>query len=136
VEKIPTGYRILSSRIFFKPYTADYTDVRTDLADQNMKRLADMAAKLRKFPNYNIRLVGHAVMIHWDNAALGDIEQKEVLLPLSTARADAVKKAMIDRGLEASMFTSQGVGAADPLVPDSDFADHWRNRRVAFFIEK
>ena len=25
VEKIATGFRILSSRIFFKPYTADYT---------------------------------------------------------------------------------------------------------------
>jgi outer membrane protein OmpA-like peptidoglycan-associated protein/flagellar hook assembly protein FlgD len=136
VEKTPTGFRILSSRIFFKPYTADYTDVKTELADQNVKRLADMAAKLRKFPNYHIRLVGHAVMIHWDNKALGDIEQREILLPLSTARAEAVKKAMIDRGLEASMFTAQGVGASDPLVLDSDFADRWRNRRVAFFIEK
>ena len=28
VEKTATGLRILSSRIFFKPYTADYQDVR------------------------------------------------------------------------------------------------------------
>ena len=101
-----------------------------------MRRLADMAAKLKKFPAYNIRLVGHAVMIHWDNARLGEIEQRDVLLPLSRARAEAVKDAMIDRGLERSMFTTEGVGAADPLVPDSDLADHWKNRRVAFFIER
>jgi outer membrane protein OmpA-like peptidoglycan-associated protein len=136
VEKIATGFRILSSRIYFKAYTADYKDVRPDLAAQNMRRLTDMAAKLKKFPDYNIRLVGHAVMIHWDNTRLGNIEQRDVLLPLSRARADAVKDAMVDRGLQSSAFTAQGVGATDPLVPDSDFADHWQNRRVAFFIER
>ncbi len=136
VEKTSTGFRILSSRIFFKPYTADYQDVRPDLAQQNMKRLADMAAKLKKFPDYKIKLVGHAVMIHWDNKRLGDIEQRDVLLPLSKARAEAVKNALVGGGLDSSVFTTEGVGAADPLVLDSNFADHWRNRRVAFFIEK
>ena len=136
VEKTSTGFRILSSRIFFKPYTADYQDVRPDLAEQNMKRLAAMTAKLKKFPDYKIRLVGHAVMIHWDNKRLGDIEQRDVLVPLSKARAEAVKNALVGGGLDSSVFTTEGAGAADPLVPDSNFADHWRNRRVAFFIEK
>jgi len=136
VEKTATGFRILSSRIFFKAYTADYQDVRPDLASQNMKRLDDMAAKLKKFPNYKIKLVGHAVMIHWDDKALGDIEQKEVLIPLSKDRADAVMKALVDRGLDASRFTTDGVGASDQLVPDSDLANHWQNRRVAFYLEK
>jgi len=136
VEKTATGYRILSSRIFFKAYTADYQDVRPDLASQNMKRLTDMAAKLKKFPNYRIRLVGHAVKIHWDNKALGDIEQREILIPLSQARAEAIKKALVDRGLSAATFTTEGVGASDQIVPDSDLADRWQNRRVAFFLER
>jgi flagellar hook assembly protein FlgD len=136
VEKTPTGYRILSSRIFFKPFTADYIDVRPDLAAQNMRRLNDMAVKLKKFPQYKIRLVGHAVMIYWFDKALGAIEQKDILIPLSEARAEAVKKALIDRGLDAAMFATQGVGASDQLVPDSDIADRWQNRRVAFFLEK
>ena len=136
VEKTATGYRILSSRIFFKAYTADYQDVRPDLAAQNMTRLNDLAAKLKKFPSYKIKLVGHAVMIYWDNKALGDIEQREVLIPLSQARSEAIKKALVDRGLPDSMFTTQGVGASDQLVPDSDLADRWQNRRVAFFLER
>jgi outer membrane protein OmpA-like peptidoglycan-associated protein len=136
VEKTPTGFRILSSRIFFQEFTADYQDVKPDLAAQNMKRLDDMATKLKKFPNYNIKLVGHAVMIYWDNKALGDIEQREVLIPLSQARAEAVEKALVDRGLDSSMFTTEGVGAADQLVPDSDIDNRWQNRRVAFFLEK
>ncbi|HVP19139.1 MAG TPA: OmpA family protein [Spirochaetia bacterium] len=136
VEKTPTGFRILSSRIFFKAYTADYQDVKPELAQQNLRRLNDMAAKLKKFPNYRIRLQGHAVMIHWDNKALGDIEQREILIPLSEARAEAIKKALVDRGLSASMFTTQGVGASDQIVPDSDLADRWQNRRVAFYLER
>jgi hypothetical protein len=43
--------------------------VRPELAAQNVKRLADMAAKLKKLP---VKLVRHAVMIHWDKKARGD----------------------------------------------------------------
>jgi outer membrane protein OmpA-like peptidoglycan-associated protein len=136
VEKTAEGLRILSSRIFFKPYTADYIDVRPDLKEQNMKRLEDMAAKLKKFPNYKIKLIGHAVMIHWDNKVLGDAEQKYVLIPLSQRRAEAIKKAMVDKGLDEAMFTTEGVGASDQIVPDSDLANRWQNRRVAFYVER
>jgi outer membrane protein OmpA-like peptidoglycan-associated protein/flagellar hook assembly protein FlgD len=136
VERTATGFRILSSRIFFQAYTADYQDVKPELAAQNMKRLDDLTAKLQKFPDYRIRLVGHAVMIYWDNKSLGDVEQRDVLIPLSKARAEAVMKALVDRGLSSSMFTRDGVGASDQLVPDSNLADRWRNRRVAFFLER
>jgi len=136
VEKTPTGYRILSSRIFFKPFTADYTDVPANLASQNVQRLDQLAAKLAKFPDYRIKLVGHAVMINWDNKARGEAEQKEILIPLSKTRADAIRQAMFDRGLDPAMITAEGVGGSDQLVPDSNLSDRWRNRRVAFFLEK
>jgi outer membrane protein OmpA-like peptidoglycan-associated protein/flagellar hook assembly protein FlgD len=136
VEKTATGFRILSSRIFFKAYTADWQDVKAELASQNMRRLNDLASKLKKFPTYRIKLVGHAVMIHWDNKKLGDIEQRDELIPLSQARAEAIKKALVERGLPESMFTTEGVGASDQLVPDSNLGDRWQNRRVAFFLER
>jgi outer membrane protein OmpA-like peptidoglycan-associated protein len=136
VEKMGSGYRILASRIFFKAFTADYKDVPPDLASQNMARLDAMASKLKKFPGYKIRMVGHAVMINWDNPRAGAVEQKEILLPLSKSRAEAVKSALVDRGLEAARFTTEGVGASDQLVPDSNYKDRWQNRRVALFLEK
>jgi len=136
VEKTATGFRILSSRIFFKAYTADYMDVRPDLKAQNLERLSALGDKLKKFPDYKIKLVGHAVMIHWDNKALGAIEQRDVLIPLSQARADAIKKALVDRGLPENMFSTDGVGASDQIVPDSDLANRWQNRRVAFYLER
>ena len=136
VEKTATGYRILASRIFFKAFTADYTDVPPELAKQNMSRLDALAAKLKKFPGYKIKMVGHAVSIFWDNPALGAVEQKDILIPLSKARADAVEAALADRGLNKSRFTTDGVGASDQLVPDSNYKERWQNRRVALFLEK
>ena len=129
------GYRIQSSRIFFKPYTADYRDVPPDIAKQNMARLDAMAEKLKKFPSDSIKIVGHAVMVYWDNPTLGKIEEQDVLLPLSRARAKAIEDALIERGLLPGMFVADGVGASDQIVPDSDYKDRWENRRVALFIE-
>ncbi|MGA2546135.1 MAG: OmpA family protein [Rectinemataceae bacterium] len=136
VEKTPTGYRIRSSRIFFKAFTADYIDVPANLASQNIQRLDQLSAKLKKFPDYKIKVVGHAVMINWANPVKGKAEQEKILIPLSAARAEAVKKAMVDRGFDPSMIVTEGVGASDQLVPDSDLANRWRNRRVAFFLDK
>ncbi len=136
VEKTATGYRILASRIFFKAFTADYTDVPPELAKQNMARLDALAAKLKKFPDYKIRMIGHAVSIFWDDPAKGREEQQAILIPLSKARAEAVKAALVDRGLDGGRFTTDGVGASDQLVPDSDYKDRWQNRRVALFLEK
>jgi flagellar motor protein MotB len=136
VERRGNGYRILASRIFFKAFTADYLDMPKDLAKQNVRRLDALAAKLKKFPGYRIQIVGHAVMIFWDNPVRGAVEQKDILIPLSKARAEAVKAALVKRGLEIGRFTTEGVGASDQLVPDSDYKDRWQNRRVALFLEK
>jgi outer membrane protein OmpA-like peptidoglycan-associated protein len=136
VERTPNGFRILSSRIFFKAFTADYRNVAADLEKQNVARLDALAEKLKKFPGYKIRIVGHAVSIHWDNPALGKVEQETILIPLSKARADAVMHALTARGLDAGRFTTDGVGAADQLVPDSNRSQRWQNRRVALYLER
>jgi hypothetical protein len=136
VIKDGAGYRIENSRVFFKGFTADYLDVPAELAKQNNLRLDRLAEKLRKFKDYRIRIVGHAVKIHWDDPALGAIEQASVLLPLSKVRTEVIKKALVDRGLDPKMISTDGVGAADPLVPDSDYAKRWRNRRTAIFLVK
>jgi hypothetical protein len=50
---------------------------------QNGIRLDQLAEKLKKFPKYKISIVGRAVMIHWDDKVLGEIEQDTVLVPPS-----------------------------------------------------
>jgi len=129
-------YRIVIAGIVFKSYTADFKDVEPDRAKRNDYTLGRLAAKLAKLEGYDIGLVGHAVKIHWDNPVLGDAEQAEILLPLSRSRAKAIADALIERGIDPKRLWTDGVGASQQLVPDSDFNNRWRNRRVEFFLTK
>jgi len=136
VFKEGDGYRIRVSSIVFKAFTADYKNVPADRAARNINTLDLLAAKLAKFPDYKIRLEGHAVMINWDNKAKGDAEQKAILIPLSRERADAIRDALVERSVATERMVTDGVGAKDPLVPDSDYSNRWKNRRVEFYILK
>jgi outer membrane protein OmpA-like peptidoglycan-associated protein len=129
-------YRVDVASIVFKGYTDDYQDLPEAQATRNRLTLDRLAAKFAKFPDYRIRLVGHAVMINWDDPALGKPEQAKILVPLSRARAAAIAKALSARGLGASRMIIEGVGAADPVVPDGDLVNRWKNRRVEFYLEK
>ena len=138
VLKVGDGYRIRVSSIVFKAFTADYKDVPPDRAARNLATLDLLAAKLKlaKFADYKIKLEGHAVMINWDNKKKGDAEQRAILIPLSKSRADSIESALVERGLSGDRLVANGVGALDPVVPDSDFMNRWKNRRVEFYLLK
>ena len=136
IVKMGDGYRIRIASIVFKPFTADYLDVAPDIAGRNVATLNLLAEKLKKFPGYQIKMVGHAVMVNWDNPVLGKAEQDKELIPLSKARAEAIMQALVARGIEASRIVTSGVGASDQIVPDSDYANRWKNRRVEFYLRK
>jgi outer membrane protein OmpA-like peptidoglycan-associated protein/flagellar hook assembly protein FlgD len=136
VMKVGDGYRIRVSSIVFKAFAADYKNVLPDRAARNTATLDLLALKLARFPDYKIRLEGHAVMINWDDKGKGAAEQKAVLIPLSQSRAEAIKNALVEKGIAEDRMITQGVGANDPLVPDSDYPNRWKNRRVEFYILK
>ncbi|HET6484962.1 MAG TPA: OmpA family protein [Spirochaetia bacterium] len=136
VEKTAAGNCILTSNIYFKDFTADCQHVAPDLAKQNVARLDALAKKLKKFPDYKIRIVGHAVAIYWFNPALAKREQRDVLIPLSKARAEAIKRALVARGINGAKLSTEGVGASDQSVSDRNLADRWQNRQVDLYVEK
>jgi hypothetical protein len=129
-------YRVDVASILFKGYTDDWLDLPAEQVAQNRLTLDRLAAKFSRFPDYRIRLVGHAVMINWDDPNLGVPEQEDILIPLSRARAKVIARALSERGIAASRLIVEGVGALKPLVPDSDLVNRWKNRRVEFFLEK
>lgn len=128
--------KIVIASITFPPYSADFTKISADQSEENewiLKRLAEI---LKKFARYKITIEGHAVMVYWYDPARGEEEHRDVLLPLSKARAEAVKRALTGLGIEQIRMSTVGLGGSQPIVPFSDLENRWKNRRVEFILEK
>ena len=50
--------------------------------------------------------------------------------------AEAVKAALVQLGIPAASMRTVGLGALDPVVPDSDLKNRWKNRRVEMVLDK
>ena len=128
--------KVRISSIIFAPNTANYLDVSEEDVEKNLKTIRRLAEIFQKYDTYNIRIEGHAVMVYWDDPERGKREQTEVLLPLSTERAEAVRDALVELGLDADRLTTVGLGASNPIVSFGDLENRWKNRRVEFILIK
>ena len=130
--------KIIISSIYFVPYTADYFSEALDKekVERNLETLDRLAAVLKKYGQYRIRLEGHAVREYWDNPVRVIREENEELLPLSIQRAEAIRDALEKRGIAASRMITRGFGGTRPIVPHSDLDNRWKNRRVEFILIK
>ncbi len=127
--------KIRITSIYFEPDTADYTTLEDpEKVRQNRETLDKLAEYLKEYSNYQIRIEGHAVLIYWRYAERAAEEQEEVLLPLSKDRAEAVKDALVERGIDADRISTAGIGGSDPIVPHGDLDERWKNRRVEFIL--
>ena len=55
-------------------------------------------------------------------------------LDLSQRRAEAVRRWLVDHGVEESRISARGYGSTRPLVPNITSANRARNRRVQFTV--
>ena len=53
---------------------------------------------------------------------------------LSQERAEAVRAALIERGVPAERLVARGYGVLRPIAPDTDADSRARNRRVEFRV--
>ena len=136
VLKEGDNLRIIISSIYFNPNTADYVNVEPDIYKKNLETLDKLVEIFNKYPGYRIRLEGHAVRVYWNKPDRWLTEETDVLLPLSEDRAEAIRDALIRRGIRAERLTTQGIGGYRPVVPHSDLDNRWKNRRVEFILIK
>ena len=125
--------RIRITSIQFVPFEADYRNLEDeDEVEQNLQTLDRLAEVLKKYPDHQIRVEGHAVQIYHYDEELAQEEQEETLVPLSRERAEAIKQALVERGVAAERMTTVGRGGAEPVVPHGNLENRWKNRRVEF----
>jgi flagellar hook assembly protein FlgD/outer membrane protein OmpA-like peptidoglycan-associated protein len=126
--------KVRIASITFAANTPDYVNVEADAAAKNGVTIQRLAEIFKKYSKYRIEIDGFANIVNFDNPAKAKVEQDTELIPLSKARADAIRAALIAQGIEAGRITTVGKGGADPVVPFSDIDNRWKNRRVEFVL--
>jgi outer membrane protein OmpA-like peptidoglycan-associated protein len=129
--------KIRIASITFPPNSADLAAVtEVDKAMRNDRTLARLFEIFNKYSSYRILIEGHANITRlWSQAEM-DKENQEELIPLSLARAEAVKNALVRLGLDAGRISVSGLGGSKPIVPFTDEENRWKNRRVEFILIK
>ena len=127
--------KIRISSITFSGNSADL-DAVADITtgEKNQKIIERLNEIFAKYSRYTIRIEGHANNLSYADPAAAAREESEELAPLSTARAEAVKAALVSLGLEASRISTTGLGGSNPVVPFADLENRWKNRRVEFVL--
>jgi len=97
--------------------------------EQNVMVIKRLGEIFTRFEDYAIQIEGHAV-----NLSGTQREEQERRIPLSEARAESVKQALVDEGIEEDRMTTVGRGGREPIVPHDDLEERWRNRRVEFVL--
>ena len=123
--------KIAVPSIIFRKNAADFNELEQNVVDRNVKVLTRIAEILNKFPEYKVQIEGHA-----NNTSGTEREEREDLIPLSGARADAVRRFLIEKGVARGRLSSVGIGGTKPVASLSDRDNWWKNRRVEFILIK
>ncbi|HWR12110.1 MAG TPA: FlgD immunoglobulin-like domain containing protein [Rectinemataceae bacterium] len=125
--------------IVFRANYADFVDLSPDIVARNEEVVTRVAQILNKFPDYRIRIEGHAnsaAKIMGLSQAKIDSEETSELIPLSTGRAELVRAMLVRNGVEAKRLSVAGLGSSAPVVEFHDAENRWKNRRVEFVLIK
>ena len=80
---------------------------------------------LQRNPQLKVELAGHTDNVGSDNYNL----------KLSSERAEVVRQALVDKGIDATRLTAQGYGATRPLVPNDNEEHRAMNRRTEMVVK-
>lgn len=116
-EKTDRGYVLTLDNVLFETGKAE-------LMAGSFFRLEQLAAFLKTYPDRHIRISGYT-----DNTGSKEYNQQ-----LSRRRAQAVSKALQDRGISPERIEVRGMGEAYPVATNATAAGRQQNRRVEITI--
>ena len=107
------------------------SNVEFDLGKATLKRnakkiLKKLSSLLEKYSEYNVNIEGHT----------DDLGGEDFNLKLSELRAKSVMKFLIWLGVNKDRLGFQGLGETTPILPNKNWYNRSRNRRVEFILTK
>ncbi len=120
-QDVPADVVLSTSYLVF--FGWDQASLNTNAQDA----IAKVLAYVKQLKN-----TGYEIIVNGHTDSSGD---EMYNLTLSNARADVVKEALIEAGLQQETITTYGFGESDPRVATPDNTREPANRRVEIFIE-
>jgi outer membrane protein OmpA-like peptidoglycan-associated protein len=97
---------------------------QASLPDEELESLDRIAEFLNQHPSLEIRVEGHT-----DSAGSDRLNAR-----LSGQRAEAVKQALVARGVESERITAEGMGETQPIASNQTYDGRRKNRRVEIYV--
>ncbi|MCR5050323.1 MAG: OmpA family protein [Paludibacteraceae bacterium] len=97
---------------------------KTEILPTSDEALNELFTLLTERPDQRIRIIGHTDDIGSDHS-----NQR-----LSEGRSEAIRRVMIQRGIDGSRIETKGRGERDPIVPNDSEEHRQKNRRVEIVL--
>jgi outer membrane protein OmpA-like peptidoglycan-associated protein len=136
VRKTDDGkLRIQVPSIRFQSNSAEFDE---RFARSNERVIERIAAALSRFPDYKVRIEGHANPENAPGTTARSAEEKEEKKAnsISERRAKKVMDMLVEHGIAQSRMTAVGMGVSTPVAEFENQDRAWMNRRVEFYLEK
>ena len=99
-----------------------FTSAKTDINPSSAETLEKALMTLKTYSDIEVEISGHT----------DKIGAYEMNIKLSQRRADAVKKWLVEKGIDPKRITAQGYGPDKPIAPNSTKEGRQKNRRIEF----
>jgi len=122
--------------IIFGAYQHTLDSRGPEMEERNSKSIERVRSIYQRYPSNDLLLEGHALNIYRGRNAEKEAAEEEILVPLTRRRANTVKDALVERGMEAEKIEIEYFGGRLPIVSVHDEEVRWKNRRVEFIMKR
>jgi outer membrane protein OmpA-like peptidoglycan-associated protein/flagellar hook assembly protein FlgD len=136
IARIGDKYYLIVPNIIFGAYQYKLDSAGREMYKRNMSSIEKAAEIYKKYPQYKVKLEGHALNIYLNKGKAARDKEERRLVPLTRNRVITVQNALADKGINRDRIDVEWFGGKKPIVSVEDRKIYWKNRRVEFLLER